>query len=234
MFDIPFDFFIDAGAFSPIAIFMHADIVVKFVLISLGLASVWSWAVMIDKSFRVSSIRHAADRFEDEFWKRNNPDEFYDHIRKINHPFAIVFVAAREEWRRVFTEGQVDKASITQRLTTIMRITQDREMDNLESNLTFLATTGSVSPFVGLFGTVWGIMHSFTAIAQSQSTSLVAVAPGIAEALFATAVGLLAAIPAVIGYNKLQGDIVRYGSRLASFSDELHNILSRQLDHLHH
>ena len=218
--------------FSAWALFWQADIVVKAVMIGLILASIWSWAIMIDKGRRVRKIRAEADRFEDSFWSGNSMDKVYEKAKaRGDHPFANVFGAAMEEWRRSFSNnGKVDKASVKQRLATTMRVTFEREMDKLENNLTFLATVGSVAPFVGLFGTVWGIMRSFTGIAQTQNTSLAVVAPGIAEALFATAIGLAAAIPAVIGYNKLNGEMARYGNRLSTFCDEFHAILSRQLD----
>jgi biopolymer transport protein TolQ len=147
----------------------------------------------------------------------------------------MVFAAAMNEWRRSFQPGaKIDKASVKQRLHTVMRVTFEREMDRLERGLNFLATVGSVSPFVGLFGTVWGIMRSFFGIASAQNTSLAVVAPGIAEALFATAIGLFAAIPAVIGYNKMQADAARFGNRLSTFCDEFSAILSRQLDEKGH
>lgn len=217
--------------FSAWGLFWQADIVVKAVMIGLVVASIWSWAIMIDKARRVRKIKAEADRFEDSFWSGNSMDKVYEKAKaRGDHPFASVFGAAMEEWRRSFTGGRVDKASVKQRLSTVMRVTFEREMDKLENNLTFLATVGSVAPFVGLFGTVWGIMRSFTGIAQTQNTSLAVVAPGIAEALFATAIGLAAAIPAVIGYNKLNGEMARYGNRLSTFCDEFHAILSRQLD----
>ena len=217
--------------FSAWALFWQADMVVKAVMIGLILASIWTWAIMIDKGRRVAKIKREADRFEDSFWSGSSMDKVYENAKaRGNHPFAMVFGAAMEEWRRSFTGGRVDKASVKQRLATVMRVTFEREMDKLESNLTFLATVGSVAPFVGLFGTVWGIMRAFTGIAQTQNTSLAVVAPGIAEALFATAIGLVAAIPAVIGYNKIQGEVGRYGNRLSTFCDEFHAQLSRQLD----
>lgn len=213
------------------SLFLQADVVVKLVMIGLVVASIWSWAIMIDKGRRARHIKREADSFEDAFWSGNSLDKLHDKAKKhADHPFAMVFVAAMEEWRRSFTGARVDKASIKQRLATVMRVTFEREMDKLEGSLVYLATVGSVAPFVGLFGTVWGIMRAFTGIAQTQNTTLAVVAPGIAEALFATAIGLVAAIPAVIGYNKIQGDVARYGNRLSTFCDEFHAILSRQLD----
>lgn len=217
--------------FSVVALFLQADMVVKLVMLGLVFASVWSWAIMIDKGRRVRKIKAEADGFEDAFWSGGSLDKLHESAKgKADHPFAMVFSAGMTEWRRSFTGSKIDKASLKQRLATSMRVTFEREMDKLESSLVYLATVGSVAPFVGLFGTVWGIMRSFTGIAQTQNTTLAVVAPGIAEALFATAIGLVAAIPAVIGYNKLQGDVARYGNRLSTFCDEFHAILSRQLD----
>jgi biopolymer transport protein TolQ len=221
-----------ASNFSVWGLFWQADIVVKLVLLALIVASVWSWSVIIGKWLRYRQVKAQADAFEDSFWSGASLDKLHDGVDgKSNHPFAMVFAAAMNEWRRSFTPGnKIDKASVKQRLHTVMRVTFEREMDRLERSLNFLATVGSVAPFVGLFGTVWGIMHSFFGIATQQNTSLAVVAPGIAEALFATAIGLFAAIPAVIGYNKLQADAARFGNRLSTFCDEFSAILSRQLD----
>jgi biopolymer transport protein TolQ len=220
------------SAFSAWGLFWDADIVVKLVMIALMVASVWSWSIIISKWLRFREVKAQADGFEDKFWSGTSLDKLFDgEGGKPSHPFAMVFVAAMNEWRRSFTSGgKIDKASVRQRLHTVMRVTFERELDRLEGQLNFLATVGSVAPFVGLFGTVWGIMRSFFNIASAQNTSLAVVAPGIAEALFATAIGLFAAIPAVIGYNKLQADSARFGNRLSAFCDEFSAILSRQLD----
>lgn len=215
--------------FSAWALFWQADIVVKAVMIALVLASIWTWAIMIDKGRRVARIKREADRFEDSFWSGSSMDKVYENAKaRGNHPFAMVFGAAMEEWRRSFTGGRIDKASVKQRLATTMRVTFEREMDKLESNLTYLATVGSVAPFVGLFGTVWGIMRAFTGIAQTQNTSLAVVAPGIAEALFATAIGLFVAIPAVWAYNRFTTRVERLAVRYESFAEEFSTILQRQ------
>jgi biopolymer transport protein TolQ len=221
-----------AATLSIWSLFGQADIVVKAVMVGLLLASIWSWAVITSKILRYRQVKIQADRFEDSFWSGASLDKLYDgKTGSDDHPFSMVFSAAMVEWRRSFqATGRVDKASIKQRLSTVMRVTFEREMDKLERSLGFLATVGSVAPFVGLFGTVWGIMRSFVGIAASQNTTLAVVAPGIAEALFATAIGLLAAIPAVIGYNKLSADVTRFGNRLSTFCDEFSAILSRQLD----
>jgi biopolymer transport protein TolQ len=225
-----------ASGFSAWDLFWQADIVVKMVMLALIVASIWSWSVIISKWMRYRAVKAQADRFEDNFWSGASLDKLYDGTDgKADNPFAMVFAAAMTEWRRSFQPGaKIDKASIKQRLHTVMRVTFEREMDRLERSLNFLATVGSVSPFVGLFGTVWGIMRSFFGIASAQNTSLAVVAPGIAEALFATAIGLFAAIPAVIGYNKLQADAARFGNRLSTFCDEFSAILSRQLDEKGH
>lgn len=213
------------------ALFLQADIIVKSVMILLLLASIWTWKIIIEKSLRYRGVAAAADVFEDKFWAGEPIEKLTKMARGDRaHPMANVVTAAMEEWQRSLQGARIDKDSVKQRLGTLMRVTYEREMDALEAKLGVLATVGAVAPFVGLFGTVWGIMRSFTAIAGAQNTSLAVVAPGIAEALFATAIGLFAAIPAVIAYNKLSADIGRYGSRLSNFCDEFSAILSRQLD----
>ena len=221
-----------APVISPLTLFLHADIVVKLVILGLLGASIWSWAVIFSKLLRYRKVRAAADQFEDSFWSGISLDKLFESPQgKAAHPFATVFAAAMTEWRRSFQPGtRIDKASIKQRVSTVMRVNFEREMDGLERSLNVLATVASVTPFVGLFGTVWGIMRSFVGIASSQNATLAVVAPGIAEALFATAVGLFAAIPALIFYNRLQAEAARYGNRLSTFCDEFSAILSRQLD----
>lgn len=217
---------------TPWGLFQQADIVVKVVMVLLILASIWSWAIIFEKLLRYARMRRLASKFEDQFYTTETLDEFKRAIaRQKDHPFIIAFSAAMEEWQRSgSSQAKMVRDGVGVRLQTIMRITVQREMQRLEKGLSFLATVGSVAPFIGLFGTVWGIMNSFTSIAASQNTSLAVVAPGIAEALFATALGLVAAIPAVTAYNKLAGDLDRYGQRLDSFCDELSAIFSRQLD----
>jgi biopolymer transport protein TolQ len=221
--------------FSVFALFMRADLVVKAVMLVLILASFWSWAIIVDKWLKFGALRRKADRFENTFWSGKSLDDLYQSLgTRADHPFSIVFVAAMREWRRSFeSAGSVNQAllpSIKQRIDKVMSVTIGRELTNAERYLGFLATVGSTAPFVGLFGTVWGIMNSFRAIAGTHNTSLDVVAPGIAEALFATALGLLAAIPAVIAYNNLSTTLARYASRLEGFADEFSAILSRQLD----
>ncbi len=215
-------------------LFFEADIVVKIVMIGLLLASVWVWAIIFEKLFRYRRVNRDADAFEQEFWSGGSLEDLYDRIAgNPGHPMAALFASAMREWRRSAERGLVRLAnagSLKERIEQVMGVTRDRELARLEKQLGVLATIGSTAPFVGLFGTVWGIMNAFTSIAASQNTSLAVVAPGIAEALFATALGLLAAIPAVVAYNKLNGDLDSYAGRLEGFSGEFSAILSRQLD----
>jgi biopolymer transport protein TolQ len=220
--------------FSVISLFMDADPIVKTVMALLFLASLWSWAIILNKALAFSLVRRRAKRFEKVFWSGLSLDELYQQFSsRADHPMAAVFTAALREWRRAFDGGPPREAlldSIKDRIDKAMSVTIMRETDALENQLGFLATVGATAPFVGLFGTVWGIMNSFSAIAARHDTTLAVVAPGIAEALFATAMGLLAAIPAVIFYNKFVGDIGRYTGRVEAFADEFSAILSRQLD----
>ena len=215
---------------SPWALFLEADIVVKAVMIGLLLASIWSWAIIVDRARRLKAINREAEKFEEHFWQSESIDALYDKAAKSKHPSAVVFGAGMGEWRRSLSKGRLDREGVRARLTSIMNVAIAREVDELSDRLNILATVGSVAPFVGLFGTVWGIMRSFTAIAATQNTTLAVVAPGIAEALFATAIGLFAAIPAVIGYNRLLHGIGRLEARLSHFAEEFHGLLSRQLD----
>ena len=216
---------------SILTLFLQADIVVKIVMVLLLLASVWVWAIIFEK---VTSLRRAnrqANVFEDRFWSGGSLDELYDQEgAKPVHPFAAVFGAAMGEWRRSARVAGVDLArgGVRERVDRAMTMTVQREMERMERWMIFLASVGSVAPFVGLFGTVWGIMHSFSAIAAMHNTNLAVVAPGIAEALFATAIGLVAAIPAVLAYNAISTDLGRFASRLEGFGTEFGAILSRQ------
>ena len=223
-----------AHDFSFLGLFLQADPIVKGVFLLLLLASLWSWTIIINKLIALSNLRRKADRFEKTFWSGLSLDELYTQFAKgPDHPMSAVFVSALREWRRAFEGGAPREwllPGIKERIDKTMGVTILRETDSVEKNLGFLATVGATAPFVGLFGTVWGIMNSFSAIAARHDTTLAVVAPGIAEALFATAMGLLAAIPAVIFYNKFAGDIGRYTGRLEGFADEFSAILSRQLD----
>ena len=221
-------------------LFLQADIVVKLVMLILLLASVWCWTIIIEKIFLSRKELKLADSFENEFWSGTSLDDIYDDISKDNSlksegAISRVFSSAMQEWRRANSSGLVSKgdnfkASLAQRIDRGMGVAITREVGRLERGMTFLASIGSVAPFIGLFGTVWGIMNSFSAIAASKNTSLAVVAPGIAEALFATALGLLAAIPAVAAYNKFSNDIEKVTLRLENFSVEFMAILSRRLD----
>ena len=225
----------DVANISVVSLFMRADLLVKTVLIVLLLASLWSWTIIINKWLALGTLRRRAGKFEKTFWSGLSLDELYQQFaQRPDHPLAAVFVSALREWRRAF-EGntslrEAQLPGIMDRIEKAMTVTITRETDGLERNLGFLATVGATAPFVGLFGTVWGIMNSFSAIAARHDTTLAVVAPGIAEALFATAMGLLAAIPAVIFYNKFINEINRYGTRLEAFADEFSAILSRQLE----
>ena len=219
------------GGHSFLQLFMQAHIVVQMVMTGLLLASVWSWAIIVEKMFAFRRARSEADRFEQMFWSGQSLEELYTGLsRDSTFSMAALFVAAMREWKRS-VEGNIRAlGGIQLRVEKVMDVTISREMERLDRRLLFLATVGSTAPFVGLFGTVWGIMTSFQAIATSKNTSLAVVAPGIAEALFATALGLLAAIPAVIAYNKFSADSARLAQRLEAFADEFAAIVSRQID----
>lgn len=214
-----------------LGLFLMAHPVVKFVMIGLIAASLWSWAIIFEKLIAFRRARIEADRFEQMFWSGQSLDELYAALsRGRTIALAALFVAAMREWKRS-VEGNIRAlGGIQLRVEKVMDVTISREMERLERRLLFLATVGSTAPFIGLFGTVWGIMASFQAIAVSKNTSLAVVAPGIAEALFATAIGLVAAIPAVIFYNKFAADSARLGQRLEAFADEFAAIVSRQID----
>ncbi len=212
-------------------LFLSAHIVVKIVMVGLLLASVWSWAIIVEKLISFRRARSEADKFEQLFWSGQSLEELYTGLSRGNTiAMAALFVAAMREWKRS-VEGNIRAlGGIQMRVEKVMDVTISREMERLERRLLFLATVGSTAPFVGLFGTVWGIMTSFQSIAISKNTSLAVVAPGIAEALFATAIGLVAAIPAVVFYNKFSADASRLGQRLEAFADEFSAIVSRQID----
>ena len=219
------------GDLSLITLFLQADIVVKLVMILLLLASIWVWAVIFEKITALRRINRAATAFEDRFWSGGSLEDLYEQegVRPI-HPMAAVFGAAMGEWRRSSRVAGADMArgSVRDRIDRAMNVTVVREMERLERWMVFLASVGSIGPFIGLFGTVWGIMHSFSAIAAMHNTNLSVVAPGIAEALFATAIGLVAAIPAVLAYNQISTALGRFASRLEGFGVEFGAILSRQ------
>ena len=220
---------------SIINLFMSADLVVKFVMLVLLVASIGCWAVIFEKALRIRRLNAAAADFEDSFWSGGSLDTLFDQIGKTpGDPMSATFAAGMREWRHASDRGLATsgtiRASLQQRVERVMSLSIGREMGEIEKYMTFLASVGSTAPFLGLFGTVWGIMNSFTAIANTNNTSLAVVAPGIAEALFATALGLLAAIPAAVAYNKFATDIGRYGDRLDAFAVEFAAILSRHLE----
>ena len=216
-------------------LFLQADMIVKLVMFILLLASFWSWALIFDKSMRLRRLQKEASSFEESFWSGGSLDDLFDRVgQRPGDPMSAVFAAAMREWRRSAAKGLLGTAnmrtSLQQRIERVMNVTVGREMDRAERFMSFLATIGSTAPFVGLFGTVWVIMDSLQSIAASKNTSIAVVAPGIAESLFATALGLVAAIPAVVAYNKLSSDFGRYAVRLEAFASEFSAILSRQLD----
>ena len=227
---------IGAGAhgdgLSALELFLLADVVVKSVMIILVIASIWTWAIIFEKTLRYRRMRRLATKFEEAFWSGGSLEDLYGRIGQYPaDPMSSVFAAAMREWERSAARVTAGGgANIQQRIERVMSLTMNRELDKLERYLPFLASVGSAAPFIGLFGTVWGIMNSFSSIAATNQTSLAVVAPGIAEALFATALGLVAAIPATIAYNKLSSDLGRYSGRLEAFAGEFGAIISRQLD----
>jgi len=225
-----------ANGFSLWDLMLNADWIVQTVILVLLFASFWSWSVIIAKVIKMKTLKQRATNFEESFWSGSPLDHLYNQLgSRPTDPFSAVFSSAMREWQRSSSRNgkkrHVEMAtSLNQRIERVMKVTMDREMDDLDKHMSFLASIGSTAPFVGLFGTVWGIMNSFQGIAMSQSTNLAVVAPGIAEALFATALGLVVAIPAVLAYNRLSTSLNHYYCRLQTFSSEFSAIISRQLD----
>ena len=216
---------------SLVALFLEASLIVQLVMIGLLLASVWSWAIIVDKWLLYARTKRQLDRFEKVFWSGQSLEDLYRTLsEKTPTGMGSLFVSAMREWKRSFEPGASSQIGLQTRIDKVLDVSLARETERLERRLMFLATVGSAAPFIGLFGTVIGIMTSFQAIAGSKSTNLAVVAPGIAEALFATALGLLAAIPATIFYNKLSSDVSKITMRLEGFADEFSAILSRQID----
>ncbi|WP_284947553.1 protein TolQ [Acidisoma cladoniae] len=214
-------------------LFLEADIVVKLVILGLLAASVWVWAIIFEKYTVIRRANRQGHAFEDRFWSGGSLEDLYEQEgQKPDNPMAAVFGAAMGEWRRTARIAGTDigHTAVKERVDRAMTVTIQREMERMERWLIFLASVGSTAPFIGLFGTVWGIMHSFSAIAAMHNTNLAVVAPGIAEALFATAIGLVAAIPAVLAYNKIGTDLSRFAARLEGFGNEFSAILSRQTE----
>lgn len=221
---------LDAGSLSPLKLFLQADIVVKLVMLGLLGASIWTWTIIIGHGRRLGRIRREAEAFERDFWRAGDVDRFAEDRHKGEGPSARILAAGLGEWRRSTSRPVVDRAGVRERLAAALDSAVAGEMDRLSDRLNILATVGSVAPFVGLFGTVWGIMRSFSAIAAQQNASLAVVAPGMAEALFATAIGLFAAIPAVIAYNRFSHGLGRIEARLYRFTDGVHAMMSRELE----
>ncbi|MCK3779017.1 protein TolQ [Sinorhizobium chiapasense] len=213
------------------SLFMQAGFVVKLVMLGLISASVWTWAIVVDKTLNYGRVRRQLDNFEQVFWSGQSLEELYRTLAdRQTAGMGAIFVSAMREWKKSFERGARSPIGLQMRIDRAMDVTLARESESLEARLGSLATIGSAAPFIGLFGTVVGIMTSFQAIAGSKSTNLAVVAPGIAEALLATAIGLLAAIPAVIAYNKFSADAGKLSARMEGFADEFSAILSRQID----
>ena len=215
---------IDLGTntdFSLLKLFLRADIIVKSVMLLLIACSIYSWAIIIEKIRLFKKINISTEEFQDKFWKSKSAENFYNNIPKnIDDPLAQIFKASMEAALKTRSKSQLNE-----RLSNMLQINIEKQMEKIEKSYTFLATVGSTAPFIGLFGTVWGIMNSFQSIAISRNTSLAIVAPGIAEALFATALGLLAAIPAVVAYNKFNTDAKKYSEKLENFSKRFLTII---------
>ena len=214
--------------------FSHSDIFMKLLILALLLASVWSWAIIIEKVRAFKKIRQSIAVFERRFWSGESLETLYSECeKKTKDPLSAIFVAAMKEWKRAIRTGRSVKANgvnIQERIDKVMQITIEREIEKLNTHMVFLGSTGSVSPLLGLFGTVWGIMDSFQAIGATKNTNISAVAPGVAEALLTTAVGLIAAIPAVVAYNKFANDAERLANQMETFAGELSAIIARQID----
>jgi biopolymer transport protein TolQ len=225
---------ITANDMSLMGLFGHADIVGKIIIVALLMISILTWAIIFDKIGKVRRLKGKAEFFEERFWSVGSLDALYDKIKRPADPMQAVFVAGMKEWRNAQDKGlflnPASRTNVMSRIDRVLQVTIGREMAMVETWMTFLASVGSVAPFIGLFGTVWGIMHSFIGIAQAQNTSLAVVAPGIAEALLATAVGLVAAIPATTAYNKFSTEIGRYAARLDNFANDFIATLSRNLE----
>ncbi len=221
--------------FSMLSLFLRADFVVKSVIIILIISSIYSWNIIISKLVRISRLIKLDREFDEIFWSGNSFEDLYETLNyNQNDPKSKIFCSAITEWKKSNKDSKQLKTnglnSLKERMMRSMQVTFNKEIEIIEKNLTFLATAGSTAPFIGLFGTVWGIMNSFKSIAIAQNTNLSVVAPGIAEALFATALGLFVAIPAVVAYNKISSDLSKYFVNLETFMDEFTTIFFRQLE----
>ena len=233
----PADVATTAAAAAPVAdvtvlgMFLQASLLVKLVMLALLGSSIWSWAIIVNKSIMYARFQRAMDKFEQVFWSGTSLEELYSTLSsRPAQGMANLFIAAMREWKRSVQNVGSSFMGLQARIDKVLDVSIAREVERLEANLLFLATVASAGPFVGLFGTVWGIMTAFRGIAASKNTSLAVVAPGIAEALLATALGLFAAIPALVAYNKLQGEVAKKQARMEGFADEFSAILSRQID----
>ncbi|MGE0108942.1 MAG: protein TolQ [Bdellovibrionales bacterium] len=219
---------------SLLGLFSHADLIGKGIMVGLLLISVFTWALIFNKAGRISNLKRRAAFFEEKFWSTGSLDTLFNKIRRPTDPMQSVFVAGMKEWKSAHEKGLLGTAQSKQHLLDhidrVLQVTVGREMALIETWMTFLASVSSVAPFIGLFGTVWGIMRAFIGIAQAQNTSLTVVAPGIAEALLATAMGLVAAIPATAAYNKFTTELGRYGARLDNFANDFVATLSRNME----
>ncbi len=221
------------SSLSMYGMFMDSDLFMKVLILGLLFTSIWCWAIIFEKVATFKKIRSGMKAFEEKFWAGGSLESLFTaYAKSPKDPLSVIFVSAIQEWRRSMVERKKSHSAIkvSERIDKVMQIAIDKQVDKMETRMMFLASTGSVAPLLGLFGTVWGIMDSFNAIGVTQSTNIAAVAPGVAEALFTTAVGLIAAIPAVVAYNKLTNDIDRMAQRMETFSDELSAILSRQME----
>ena len=221
--------------FSFFTLFLRADWVVKSVIIVLILSSIYSWNIIISKIIRINRLKKLDEEFDEIFWSGNSFNDLYETFNyNQSDPKSKIFCSAIAEWKKTNADtkklNSEELNSLKERMLRTMHVTFNKESENIEKNLTFLATAGSTAPFIGLFGTVWGIMNSFQSIAIAQNTNLAVVAPGIAEALFATALGLFVAIPAVVAYNKISSDLSKYFISLETFIDEFTTIFFRQLE----
>ncbi|MDZ4275864.1 MAG: protein TolQ [Erythrobacter sp.] len=221
-----------ATRLDPVELFLQADIIVQAVMVGLILASIWVWMIIVSFSLRIGGLAKKSRAYEAEFWEQRDREGLLTKQARREVPAARVAGAGLDEWKRSTAKQPFDRDATRQRVSAAMESQIAEEADELAGRLNFLATVGSVAPFVGLFGTVWGIMNSFFQIGAQQSASLAVVAPGIAEALFATAIGLFAAIPAVIAYNRFGASVNQYEAKLQRFADKLHTGLSRELDRL--
>ena len=227
----------NVAGFSLWDMFFTSDLLIKGVILILLFSSIWGLAVIIGKYMAIKRLNRRSNKFEDAFWSGESLDKLYDRLQSKQHdPMTILFCVGMKEWRRGHKRRSGDNvtphAGLLQRVDRVMAVAISREMARAERYMTFLASVGSVAPFLGLFGTVWGIMNAFSAIAGSGNTNLAVVAPGIAEALSTTALGLIAAIPAVVAYNKFATDLSRYGARLEAFAAEFSSILARYLEEI--